>query len=291
VSDTEHVDANGGGLRLLAVLAHPDDETFGTGGTLAYYARRGVEVHLICATSGEVGIAPPDLRGFQSPGEMRRAELRCAAQVLGLKEVHFLNYRDSGMTGSPDNRNPEALAAQPTIQVARKVAILIRQIRPQVVITFDPIGGYRHPDHIAIHNATVEALPIAGDASVDLEGLPAYSPQKLYFHTMSRRLFRFAVRVLPLFGRDPHKFGRNQDIDLTSFAGVEFPTHATISIRSVLKVKQEASACHSSQGGGRLLGPLSGLQRLLAAEDTYMRAVPAEPPTAREHDLFEGIAA
>jgi LmbE family N-acetylglucosaminyl deacetylase len=291
MTESSHLSTDRHGLRLLAVLAHPDDETFGTGGTLAYYARQGVEVHLICATSGEVGIAPPDLRGFKSPGEMRRAELRCAAETLGLKDVHFLNYRDSGMTGSPDNRNPEALAAQPTTQVARKVAALIREIRPQVVITFDPIGGYRHPDHIAIHHATVEAFPMAGDASVELDGLPAYSPQKLYFHTMSRRLFRFAVRVLPLFGRDPRKFGRNRDIDLTSFAGVEFPIHAAIPIRSVLKVKDEASACHSSQGGGRLLGPLSGLQRLVAAEETFMRAIPPEPPRSREHDLFEGVTA
>lgn len=289
--ESQPIPPNRSQLRLLAVLAHPDDETFGTGGTLAYYARHGVEVHLICATSGEVGIAPPDLRGFTSPGEMRRAELRCAAEILGLKEVHFLNYRDSGMSGSPENRNPEALAAQPTALVARKVATLMRQIRPQVVITFDPIGGYRHPDHIAIHQATVAAVPMAGNASLDLDGLPPYAPQKLYFHTMSRRLFRFAVRVLPLFGRDPRKFGRNGDIDLTSFAGVEYPIHAAISIRSVLKVKDEASACHSSQGGGRLLGPLSGIQRLLAAEETFMRAIPADPPRSREHDLFEGVTA
>jgi LmbE family N-acetylglucosaminyl deacetylase len=282
---------NGHGLRLLAVLAHPDDETFGTGGTLAYYARRDVEVHLICATSGEVGVAPPDLRGFSSPGEMRRAELRCAAQILGLKEVHFLNYRDSGMSGSPDNEHPEALAAQPVLEVARKVAALIRRIRPQVVITFDPIGGYRHPDHIAIHQATVKAFAMAGDPSIDLEGLEAYSPQKLYFHTMSRRLFRIAIRLLPLFGRDPRQFGRNRDIDLTSFADVDFPIHAAVSIRSVLKTKDEASACHSSQGGGRLLGPLSGLQRFLAAEETFMRAVPPEPPRSRERDLFEGVKA
>ncbi|MGA2821352.1 MAG: PIG-L family deacetylase [Anaerolineales bacterium] len=289
MSEQSHPFTDGHELRLLAVLAHPDDETFGTGGTLAYYARRGVEVYLICATSGEVGVAPPDLRGFKSSGEMRRAELRCAAEILGLKDVYFLNYRDSGMTGSPDNRNPEALAAQPTPQVARKVAALIRQIRPQVVITFDPIGGYRHPDHIAIHNATVEAFRMAGDKSVELDGLPAHSPQKLYFHTISRRFFRLAVRLLPLFGRDPRKFGHNRDIDLTSFADVEFPIHAAISIRSVLKAKDEASACHSSQGGGRLLGPLSGLQRLLAAEETFMRAVPSEPPRSREHDLFEGV--
>src|SRR3990172_10089795 len=176
--------------RLLAVLAHPDDETFGTGGTLALYARLGVEVHLVCATAGEVGEAPPDLKGFASVGEMRKSELRCAAQTLGLTQVHFLGYRDSGMPGSPDNLHPQALAAAPLEKVAREVAALIRRIRPQVVITFDPIGGYRHPDHIAIHNATVLAFEAAGDAARFPASLPAYRPARLYFHTFQRPWLR-----------------------------------------------------------------------------------------------------
>ena len=98
------------GRRLLAIFAHPDDETFGPGGTLALYARRGDEIHLICATRGEVGEAPPDLKGFASVGAMREDELRRAASVLGLKAVRFLGYRDSGMPGSPDNHHPQALA-------------------------------------------------------------------------------------------------------------------------------------------------------------------------------------
>ncbi len=275
--------------RLLAVLAHPDDETFGTGGTLALYAQRGVQVHLVCATAGEVGEAPPDLKGFASVGEMRKSELRCAAQTLGLAQVHFLGYRDSGMAGSPDNRNPQALAAAPAERVAREVAAIIRRIRPQVVITFDPIGGYRHPDHIAVHNATVAAFRMAGDASLDLDGLPPFSPQKLYFHTFGHGYLRFAVRVLPLLGRDPHHFGKNGDIDLTSLAIVDFPVNATVSIRSVMDRKEQASACHSSQGGGRMLGPLTFLQRWLGASEHYMRAVPAPAGRRRERDLFEGV--
>jgi N-acetyl-1-D-myo-inositol-2-amino-2-deoxy-alpha-D-glucopyranoside deacetylase len=99
---------------LLAVLAHPDDESFGMGGTLALYAARGVEVHLVCATRGEVGEVSPELmKGFSSIAERREAELRCAAGVLGLAGVHFLDYRDSGMPGSEDNTHPQALAAQP----------------------------------------------------------------------------------------------------------------------------------------------------------------------------------
>jgi N-acetyl-1-D-myo-inositol-2-amino-2-deoxy-alpha-D-glucopyranoside deacetylase len=94
---------------LLAVLAHPDDESFGMGGTLALYAARGVEVHLVCATRGEVGeVAPELLNRFESIAELRESELRCAAGNLGLAGVHFLGYRDSGMSGSPDNTHLQA---------------------------------------------------------------------------------------------------------------------------------------------------------------------------------------
>ena len=144
---------------ILSVLAHPDDESFGMGGTLALYATRGAAVHLVCATRGEVGeVGPEYLRDYASIGELREAELRCASGHLGLAGVYFMDYRDSGMPGSPDNQHPQALAAQPLEQVAACVAQYIRKIRPQVVLTFDPIGGYYHPDHVAIHKATVQGL-------------------------------------------------------------------------------------------------------------------------------------
>ncbi len=274
--------------RLLAVFAHPDDETFGTGGTLAHYARQGVDVFLICATRGEVGEAPAGLKGFASAGEMRADELRCAAGLLGLKEVLFLDYRDSGMPGTPDNTHPNALAAQPVEQVARRIAAAIRRLQPQVVVTFDPIGGYRHPDHIAIHQATVTAFQMAPDPTLELEGLAPYAPQKLYYSTFSRRFIRWAVRLLRLLGRDPRHFGKNGDIDIASLVQVDFPIHASVPIGDVVAIKEKASACYSSQGGG-IGGPFKILQRWIAASETFMRAVPAEPPAAAEHDLFEGV--
>ncbi|MDO8491835.1 MAG: PIG-L family deacetylase, partial [Dehalococcoidia bacterium] len=149
---------------LLYVGAHPDDETFGLGGTLAYYAAAGVKVYCACATRGEAGsISPEHLRGFASPGDLRWAELKCAGEVLGLTDVIYLGYRDSGMPGSVDNKHPQALAAAPVEEVAGRVVKALREFRPQVVITSDPIGGYRHPDHIAIHDATVMAFHAAGD--------------------------------------------------------------------------------------------------------------------------------
>src|SRR3990172_8974909 len=104
---TNHSSPELAGRRLLAVLAHPDDETFGIGGTLAMYARRGVETYLVCAPRGEAGEAPTGLKGFASVGEMREDELRSAAAILGLKAVYFLGYRDSGMPNSPDNHHPQ----------------------------------------------------------------------------------------------------------------------------------------------------------------------------------------
>lgn len=279
---------------LLTVLAHPDDETFGTGGTLALYSRRGVDVHLVCATRGEVGEMDPALMGsFATIGDKRESELRCATGTLGLTGVYFLGYRDSGMPGSPDNQHPQALVAQPLDEVAAKVAHYIRLLKPQVVITFDPIGGYRHPDHIAIHQATVKAFYAAGDPSAypDPDGLPAFTPQKLYFHTFPHGFLKVAVRILRLVGRDPTKFGKNKDIDLVSITEVEFPTHALVNFHPVARIREEAAACHASQGGQAMNSGLQGfISRLFNRGDNYMRAYP-EPKSGErlERDLFERI--
>lgn len=278
---------------ILAVLAHPDDETFGMGGTLALYASRGAKVYLVCATRGEVGEVPEGmLEGFHSIGELRESELRCAAGKLGLTGVFFLGYRDSGMPGSPDNQHPQALAAQPLERVAADVTHVIRKVRPQVVLTFDPIGGYRHPDHIAIQQATVCAFEAAGDATQfpDPEGLEAYSPRRLFFHVMPRGFLRLAVRLMPLIGRDPRHFGQNGDIDLTSLVDEDFPIHAVIHYHTVAKLRAEASACHASQGGVSMSSGILGVvMRLFNSRDPFMLASPAPASRKRMHDLFEGL--
>ncbi len=275
---------------LLAVLAHPDDETFGTGGTLAYYASCGVEVHLICATRGEVGeVAPELLEGYASIGELREHELRCAAQHLGLTAVHFLDYRDSGMEGSPDNHHPQALAASDISEVAEKVVQFIRLLRPQVVITFDPVGGYMHPDHIAIHKATVQAFYAAGDPAQFTGILPAWQPDRLYYHTFPRGFLRTTVWLMKLTGKDPRRFGKNGDIDLVRVSEARFPINAKVDYRSVIDKKNQAVACHISQGGMRItVGFLDFFRKLFGISDQYMRAYP--PATRRrERDLFEGL--
>lgn len=277
---------------LMAVLAHPDDETFGIGGTLALYARRGVQVHLVCATRGEVGEMPAEhLEGFSSVGERREAELRCAAGILGLAGVHFLGYRDSGMPGSPANQHPLALAAQPVEAVAARVVHFIRLLRPQVVITFDPLGGYKHPDHIAIHKATALAFRQAGEAEFQ-DDLPPYQAQKLYYYIISKGWLRFYVSILPLLGRDPRRFGRNRDIDLAAIVEEgDLPAHVRLNVRPVAREKEKAAACHASQLGGAMprKGFLFVLRSLFAQSEDYWRAYPPAPPGLRERDLFEGL--
>jgi LmbE family N-acetylglucosaminyl deacetylase len=279
-------------LTLLAVLAHPDDESFGMGGTLALYAARGVEVHLVCATRGEVGDVDPELlKGFDSIAQLRESELRCAAQHLGLAAVHFLDYRDSGMPGSPDNKHPKALAAQPLEEVAANVVCYIRELKPQVVLTFDPYGGYGHPDHIAIQRATALAFEKSGDPDFSPKSGPAYTPERLYFHTMPHGFMKLAVRLMPLFGRDPHKFGTNGDIDLTEIAAHDYPTHARIDIRSVIEKKEKAGACHASQGGGMGGGGIiASFMRLFGGSEAFMRVYPAVQKGDKfERDLFAGV--
>jgi LmbE family N-acetylglucosaminyl deacetylase len=207
-----------------------------------------------------------------------------------LEAVHFLDYRDSGMPGSPDNQHPRALVSAPVEQVAARLVPLLRQVRPQVVITFDPIGGYCHPDHVAIQRATVQAFHAAGDPAHAPNNLPAYQPQKLYFHIFPRRLMRLLARLLPWFGIDPERFGRNQDIDLVQISQPDYPVHARIDYRSATAAKQQASACHASQAGPPSHGLLGLIFRLGSSRDTFMRAFPLDPPKRIERDLFEGIA-
>jgi LmbE family N-acetylglucosaminyl deacetylase len=232
---------------LLSVLAHPDDESFGMGGTLAKYAGQGVDVHLICATRGEAGeVAPEYLEGFSSIAELREQELNCAVEQLGINPVHLLSYRDSGMTGSIDNENPRALMNAPLEQVAGEIAEYIRKIKPQIVLTFDPIGGYRHPDHIFIHEAATRAFELAGDSSYQ-GNYPSYQPAKLFYHTIPRYFIRFNIRLLKLLGKDPSKYGKNKDIDLTQMAVDEFPVHARINYTEYKDKKAAAAGCHASQ--------------------------------------------
>ncbi len=274
---------------LLVVLAHPDDESFGMGGTLALYASQGVEVRLVCATRGEAGeVDEQKLKGFSSIAELRTHELTCAARILGLASVDYLGYRDSGMQGSAENQHLGSLFQAPLEQVFEKIKDLMNKYQPQVIVTFDPSGGYLHPDHVKINRATEKAFFSFFEDGINETS--HYQPAKLYFHTMPVGLFKYFVKIMPLLGIDPKHFGKNKDIDLTQIVDREYPIHAKINFRQVEQKQERAAACHASQGGIRTANPvLRLLNRLFGKQDTFMRIHPLPVQGEIERDLFAGI--
>ncbi|MHB8631445.1 MAG: PIG-L family deacetylase [Candidatus Limnocylindria bacterium] len=137
--------------RAIAAFAHPDDETFSVGGTLARAVSLGWRVTAICATRGEVGeIAPGTNATAQTLGAVREQELRAACAALGVTDVRFLGYRDSGMDGTPENEDPRAYRNAPDDEVVEELAAVFGEDPPAVVFTFDESGLYGHPDHKAI---------------------------------------------------------------------------------------------------------------------------------------------
>jgi LmbE family N-acetylglucosaminyl deacetylase len=278
---------------LLAVFAHPDDESFGIGGTLARYAAEGVHVVLACATLGEAGeIHDPSLGTREQLAEIRERELRCACDVLGISELHLLGYRDSGMAGSPDNDDPRALIQADPAEVVGKIVRVIRQVRPQVVITFEKGGGYGHPDHMAIHRHTVAAFQAAGDPSRYPEhlamGLEPHVPQKLYFTALPRRFFRGLAQRLKEMGLED----RFADFDWESRGLPDELCTAEIDVSDYVDVKWQAFQCHRSQLSPH--HPFSLLPRearwdFMSTECFSLAGSRLEPGQEPETDLFAGL--
>jgi LmbE family N-acetylglucosaminyl deacetylase len=176
--------------RLLGVFPHPDDE--GTmSGALLQYGQAGVETGLICITRGEVGeIADPILATPETLGQVREGEMRNAAQALNVQHLWFMDYRDSGMAGTADNQNAHTLNQANPAEVVGKLVAIIREFRPQVVVTFDETGGYGHPDHIAAYQHTTSAYYAAADGVLYPELGPAHLLSKLYYSSIPRSSLR-----------------------------------------------------------------------------------------------------
>ena len=152
------------GTNVVAVFAHPDDEAFTIGGVLSAFSDRGANVTLITATRGEQGeIAHPSLATPENLGEVRERELLDAAAILGISSVRFLDFRDSGMYGTDANQNPMAFIQQTAESVAQKLATILEEIRPDIVLTFSEEGGYLHPDHIHIHESVIATSRLRPD--------------------------------------------------------------------------------------------------------------------------------
>jgi LmbE family N-acetylglucosaminyl deacetylase len=270
---------NGGtarSLRLLCILAHPDDESLGLGGILAKYATEGVETYLVTATRGEKGwFGPPeDYPGPTELGRIREGELKEAAKVLGLREVNLLNYHD----GELDKADQMLLT--------RQLVGHIRRIRPQVVVTFDQNGLYGHPDHIAATRAATAATLAAADPAFEgPDGLPAHGVSKLYYFVLTdemREAYEKAFGELVM------------EIDGVQRRSVPWP-HWTISTwidtSEHWETVWEAIRCHCSQlpGYQKLLDLPEEYHRALWGRPTFHRVLSLVPTTDPEDDLFAGI--
>lgn len=284
------------GKRLLISFAHPDDESFGMGGAIAYYVERGVEVGLICATNGDVGTVDPEfMENYDTIADLRLDELRCAAETLGIQQVITYGYRDSGMMGTPENDHPDCLWQASEDVVIGRIVADIRRIRPHVVVTFDPWGGYGHPDHIYMHRATTKAFELAGDPAQYpeqlVDGLEAYQPAKLFYNSFPRLILQMRIWYARLNGEDPRRMGRNADLDLQAILEHTMPAHARIPVAAYQSAWDEASACHASQGNPRQqAGWLDRLQRLILRHQNFTRAYPKPNGHRRlERGLFEGV--
>ena len=264
-------------LRLLAVFPHPDDETLGLGGTLAKYSAEGVATFLVCATRGERGwfdSEGPD-PGPEAVGRIREAELRCAAEQLGLHEVCFLDYLD----GDVDQAAPEKIISQ--------LVYHIRRIRPQVIVTFAPDGAYGHPDHIALSQFTSAAIMCAADASFkDADAQPAHRASKFYYMVDSLQTVQLAIDA---FG------GISMDVDGVTRKHIGWPdweitTH--IDARPYIDKVSTAVRCHKSQLPG--YGPLAdasaeGMSEWFGKGEFYRVFSTVNGGRSVETDLFEGV--
>ncbi|HWQ15193.1 MAG TPA: PIG-L family deacetylase [Roseiflexaceae bacterium] len=263
--------------RLMCVLAHPDDESLGTGGILARYAAEGVGTYVISATRGERGWPgdPAANPGLEALGQIRERELRAAAEVLGLREAAFLDYLD----GDLDRAEPS--------RAVGKLVTRLRRIRPQVVVTFDPTGYYGHPDHIAISQLTTAAIVAAADAGYrDAGGRAAHRVAKLYYLAPSERTVAIYERALGPLAM------RVGGVERRAVAWRDWAITTHIDAADHWRTVWRAVACHRSQLPG-----YEALRRLpdedhrtLWGTQTFYRAMSmVNGGRELERDLFEGL--
>jgi len=229
--------------RLLGVYAHPDDEG-GVSGALLHYGALGAETGLVCATRGENGeISDPALATPENLGQVREQELRAAADVLGVPHVWFLDYRDSGMDGTPENEDPRAFMRANPAEVVSKLVAIIRQFRPQVMVTFDETGGYGHPDHIAIYRHTTSAFYAAADGVQYPELGPAHAVSKLYYNSIPRS----ALKAMGEWMQTQNYQGSFSHLDPDKLGMPDDQINVRLNVETWLETKGRSWAMHRTQ--------------------------------------------
>lgn len=281
-------------LTLLAVHAHPDDEAFSMGGTYAKAAAAGIHTVLVCATRGEAGeIHDPDLDPAEARARLatiREHELRQACALLGIAELHFLGYRDSGMAGTTENADRRNFHNADPEEATERVTRLLRQCRPHVVVTYDERGSYGHPDHIAAHRTTLAAVAAAADPTrFPEQELPAWEVAKLYYTVLPRSRLQRLSEALRQRGIAP-PFG-SEERDPADFTVPDEQVTTYVDVRAYLSQKRAALTAHRTQVGidhFLLTLPEDVLAEAFGSE-TFQRVQSRVEAPEREDSLFAGL--
>lgn len=279
---------------LLLVHAHPDDETINNGATMAMYVAAGYNVTLVTCTRGEEGeILVPELAHLAADQEdglapIREVELANAMAALGVKDHRFLGatnhqYRDSGMMGTPPNDRPDVFWQADLDSAAHQLAKIITEVKPQVLVTYDEIGGYGHPDHIKAHLVAMRAAELAA---------PEWDIQKIYWNTMPRSVVQKGIDAMKAAGSD---FMGADSADELPFAKPDELVTTHIDGSAFVDQKMKAMSSHPTQIA--LDGPFFALSNNVGLNVwgneyyTLVKGVKSAPFTDEgwESDLFAGV--
>jgi N-acetyl-1-D-myo-inositol-2-amino-2-deoxy-alpha-D-glucopyranoside deacetylase len=289
--------------RLLLVHAHPDDETIGTGATMAKYSAANALVTLVTCTLGEEGeIVVPGLEHLAADrddalGVHRIGELAAACEALGVRDHRFLGgpgrWRDSGMMDTPANERPDCFWRADMDEAVKELVAIVREVRPQVIVTYDENGAYGHPDHIQAHRVAIAAFDAAGDASYAPGLGEPWQPSKLYYTALPNSFLQAGIDMLRESG-ETNFFGV-ESADELPFGVADDVVTTEIDARDWLEHKTAAMRAHGTQI--EVDGPFFALsnhigQKAFGLEHYVLvrgERGPGNGPLGREDDLFAGL--
>ncbi len=279
--------------KIMAVFAHPDDEG-AVAGTLAAYSARGAEVTLVCATRGEAGeISDPALASPETLGAVRQKELEASCAILGIQHLRFLDYCDSGMAGTAENGSPTAFVQANPAEVIGKLVGLMRELQPDIVITFEPFGWYGHPDHQAASRWVTDAYALAGDASAYPDQGTVWQPQRLFYAVIPFSKFKIMLQKAAAAGIfDGHAMF--ESIPQEQLLQTESEVTHIIDAAALFDTKQSAMRTHQTQFSEEHMFRIIPREMMIKAsgKEYFIQVDPPPAQTLAQDplpDLFAGL--